>query len=261
MGVPPGPTRHHALLEVGEVLDVSATPEHVLAAREFEHACTDLRVGVTYRPCNVGDREPEAHESVRVDHDLVLPFESAERRHLGHPGHGLKGGAYGEILQRPEFREIEATGGIGQDVLVDPSDTAGIGPQCRGDAGRQQLLHPTELLEHTRPRPVDVGALVEERVGETHAEHRVPTHGLHARCALERADQRVRDLVFDQIGTAAHPLRVDDDLRVGQIRQRVERRLADGVGGPQRQREDGREDDPLVADRQFDDAFDHGRDS
>ena len=43
------------------------------------------------------------------------------------------------------------------------------------------------------------------------------------------------------------------------IRQRVERRLARGIGSKQREHEHRAEDHPLVTDRQFDDAFDHGR--
>src|SRR5688572_8681053 len=37
-------------------------------------------------------------------------------------------------------------------------------------------------------------------------------------------DQITYPLVRDEIGTASHPFGVDDHLRVGQVRQRVERR-------------------------------------
>jgi hypothetical protein len=113
------------------------------------------------------------------------------------------------------------------------------------------LLHAPELLRHAGARPVDVRPFVEQRVHETHPEHRVPANGLDARRALQRADEGIGDLVFDEVRTATHPLRVDDDLRVGESRQRMEWRLTHGVGGEERERDHRAED--------FDNAIDHGR--
>ncbi len=80
-----------------------------------------------------------------------------------------------------------------------------------------------------------------------------------ARRALQRAHERIGDLVLDQVRTPPHPLGVDNHLRVGDVGQRVKRRLADGVGRPQCQHEHHAEHDPCVLRRQLDETFDHGR--
>ena len=152
---------HHALLEVRQRLDVAATAKHVLATGQFEHARADFRVGVANRSRDIGQREPEAHEPIGVDDDLILAFESAERRDLRHTGDGLQRRPDGEVLQRPELGEIHRSGAVLQDVLVDPSQTARVGTERRGHIRRQQLLHAPQLLEHPRARPVDVGAVLE----------------------------------------------------------------------------------------------------
>ena len=132
-----------------------------------------------------------------------------------------------------QLGEVHAARAVLQHVLVDPADAARVGTERRRDARGQQLLHASELLEHARARPVDVGALAEDGVGEAHAEHRVAADRLDAGRALQRAHERIGDLVLDQIGTAAHPLGEDDDLRVGEIRQRIERRLSQESAAPQ----------------------------
>ena len=43
------PDRDDALLEIGELLDVAAPAQHVLATGELEHACTHFGVGVADR--------------------------------------------------------------------------------------------------------------------------------------------------------------------------------------------------------------------
>ena len=62
-------------------------------------------------------------------------------------------------------------------------------------------------------------------------------------------DERIRDLVLDQIGAAPHPLGEDDDLRVGEVRQGIERRLADRVDRPEGEHQHRAKDEPLVSDR------------
>ena len=254
-----GADRDHALLEILQFLDVAAPAQDVFATGELEHACADFRVGVADRPRDVRHRQPEAHQPIRIDDDLVLPLEAAERRDFRHTGDRLERRADREILQGAQFGEIHPSGAVFQHVLIDPAHATRIGPERRRYPWWQELLDPSQLLEHACPRPVDVGALAEEGIREAHAEHRVAADRLHARRTLQRAHERVGDLVLDQVGAAAHPLGVDDDLRVREIRQRIKWCLACGVGREQREHEHRAEDHPLMTDRQLDDAFDHGR--
>ena len=84
-----GTDRHDALLEVGQCLDVAATAQHVLATGQFEHARADFRVGIAHRSGDIGQREPKADQPLGVDDDLILAFESAERRDFRHAGDRL----------------------------------------------------------------------------------------------------------------------------------------------------------------------------
>ena len=85
--------RHDALLEILQLLDVAAPAQHVLATGEFEHACAHFRVGIADRSRDVGHREPEAHQPVWVDDDLVLALESTE------------GGDFRHARRRPGVRD------------------------------------------------------------------------------------------------------------------------------------------------------------
>ena len=192
---------------------------------------------------------PKPNQPIRIDDDLVLSLEAAERRDFRHPGNSLERRADREILQRAQFGEIHPSGAVFQHVLIDPAHATRIGPERRRYAWWQELLDPSQLLEHACPRPVDVRALAEDGIGEAHAEHRVAADRLHARRTLQRAHERVGDLVLDQVGAATHPLGVDDDLRVREIRQRIKWGLACGVGREQREHEHRAEDHPLMTDR------------
>ncbi len=251
------PHRDHALLEIGQVLHVAASAQHVLAAGQFEDAGADFGIGVSHGPGDVAEREAEADETVRVEDDLVLALEPTERGHLRDAGHGLQRRTHREVLEGAELGQVHPSGVVLQDVLIDPAHAAGVRPECRRHVWRQQLLHAPQLFEDPGTGPVDVSALVEQGVGEAHAEHRVAAHGHDAGRALQGANERVGDLVLHQIGAAPHPLGVDDDLRVGDVGQRIERRLSDGVRGPRGEQQHDAEHDPLVPGRQFDETFDH----
>jgi hypothetical protein len=97
----------HALFEILQVLDVAAATQDVFATGEFEHACADFRVGVADRPRNVRHRQPEAHQPIRIDDDLVLSLEAAKRRDFRDTGDGLERRADHEILQRAQFGEVK----------------------------------------------------------------------------------------------------------------------------------------------------------
>ena len=125
--------RDHALFEIGQRRDVAASAQHVLAAGQFEHTRADFRVGIAHRSGDVGQRESEPHQPIGVDDDLILTFESAEGRHFGHPRDRLQRRPYGEVLQRPQLGEIHLAGRILQDVLVDPSQAAGVRTERRRD--------------------------------------------------------------------------------------------------------------------------------
>src|SRR5262249_3132770 len=79
-------------------------------------------------------------------------------------------------------------------------------------------------LEDAAPRPVEVGAVLEDDVHERHTEHRLAAHRGDVRRADERGDDGKADLILDEIGRAAGPLGEDGHLHVGEVGERVERR-------------------------------------
>ena len=73
----------------------------------------------------------------------------------------------------------------------------------------------------------------------------------------ERADDRLGDLGLDQL-RAARPLRVDDDLRIGDVGDGVERARAQRVDAEARPApRPGSRHDPAEADDELDDGGDH----
>ena len=75
--------------------------------------------------------------------------------------------------------------------------------------------------------------------------------------AQQSRHDRVRHLVFEDVGRPV-PLRVDDDLRIGQIRQRVEPDLLQGVDGQDAKHHDREQGDVPVDRAVLDDAPDEG---
>ena len=100
-----------------------------------------------------------------------------------------------------------------------PGPSVGVTPAGSRDAGA------VEEFEHARARPVDVGAVLEDDVDERNAEEREAAHDLRFRHRQHRRRQRIGDLVLDHLRRLARIFRVDDDLRVGEIGDGVERQV------------------------------------
>ena len=79
-----------------------------------------------------------------------------------------------------------------------------------------------EVLEDAGAGPVDVGPVLEDDVDVGEAEVGEAADRLDLRRAEKRRHDRVGDLVLEDVG-APVPARVDDDLRVREVGNRVER--------------------------------------
>ena len=66
---------------------------------------------------------------------------------------------------------------------------------------------------------------------------------------------RISDLVLDDLRRLAGPFGVDDDLRVGEVGDGVERDVAHGVNAAEHQRQRRQQNDELVPQRKIDDAW------
>ncbi len=120
-------------------------------------------------------------------------------------------------------------------------DAGGVGAELRRHAVGQLAGETVEVLEHPRPRPVEVGAVLEDHVDEGEAEEGVAAHHLGEGHRQHLRGDRVGHLVLDHLRRLARVLGVDDDLDVGEIGDGVE------AGGRDRPHpaEDG-EDTPIT---------------
>ena len=62
---------------------------------------------------------------------------------------------------------------------------------------------------------------------------------------------------FNLLRTVAGPVGEHNNLVLGQVGNRVHRRVVDGVNTPESEQEPGQDDQEAVPDRKCDDAFDH----
>ncbi len=233
--------RDHDRLEVGDRLGVPAAADHVLGAAELDQAAAGLGVaaadGVDDRP----DREAVVAEAVGIDVDLVLAPEPADRGHLRHAGDRLQVVLEIPVLVRAQVGERALARGVHQHVLEDPAEARRVGPQLGLRVLRQAREHAGEVLERARAGPVDVGVVVEDDVDERVAEVGEAADGPDVGRAEHGGDDRVGDLRLDEVG-AAVPARVDDDLVLAEVGDRVERHVAErpraGDGGRADQQQD-----------------------
>ena len=198
---------------------------------------------------------PKRAQAAGIDDDVVLLDEAADAGDLG-DAFGLgQTKADLPILQRAQIRQRLVLAQHG--VLIDPADAAGVGAEGRRYAGRQSLGRRVEIFEDAAARPVDVGAVLEDDVDERHAEEREPAHHLGARHGQHRRGQRIGDLVLDHLRCLAGKLGVDDDLRVREVGNGVERQRAHRPHARHHREGRGDEHQHQVSGRPGDETGDH----
>ena len=112
-------------------------------------------------------------------------------------------------------------------------------------------------FEHSGPRPIEVGAVLEQDIDERIAEERIAPHHPRSRHRQELGGKRVSHLVFDDAGRLAWVLCVHDHLYVGEVRNRVHRRPHERIdaGSGREHRSDKHQS--AVVDAPIDDTFKH----
>ena len=173
----------------------------------------------------------KASSFVGIDVDLVLLLKSADRSHLGHAGHGLELVAKIPVLERSQLGQVVLAGLVHQGILIDPADARGVRAQFRADAFRQLRKDFREVFERAAPRPVEVGPVLENHVDVGEAEVGKTADGLDLRRSQHGRHDRISDLVLDDVG-ASVPAGIDDDLRIGEVGNRVQRHLTHPVDAP-----------------------------
>ena len=238
---------------------VAASAHHVFGAGHLDQTAADVVVSRAHRVEDFRDRQVEGAQTIRIDLNLVLSHEAAERRDFRDAWYRLEVVAKRPVLIAAELVEPVTSRRVNKGVLKNPADAGRVGTELRPYALRQPRQNTRQVLQRARPRPIDVGPFLEHDVDVREPEVRQPANRLDFRRTEHRGHDGIRDLVFDDVRTPV-PARVDDYLGVAEIGNGVERHCLHRPGA----RDDGdrhqQEDDEAVLRREFDDGVNHGRD-
>src|SRR5207302_7498158 len=118
-----------------------------------------------------------------------------------------------------------------------------VGADHGSDIFRQDPLKLLDVFEDAGTRPVEVGAVFEDDEDVGIAEHGLSANRLYVGGGEKRGDDRVGDLIFDDVWWLAFPGNVDDYLNVGNIGERVERNMVQRPNSRKGQEESAGEDE------------------
>ena len=209
--------------EIVDVLDVAFAADDVFELGELDGAPADVGVAGADRFPDLLHADAAVAHPLRVEDHVVLFDEAADARDLGHSfGLGQRESQI-PILDRARVRQVQFL--RHHRVLVNPADAGRVGADRRCHAARKPGGGAVQELHHARARPVDVGAVLEDDVDERHAEEREAAHHLRLRHRQHGRRQGIRDLVFDHLRRLSWIFGVDDDLRIREVRDRVQRQV------------------------------------
>ena len=201
---------------------------------------------------------PYAAQPVGVDDDLVLAHHAADRCDFGDIRHRLQFVLQKPVLQRAQLPEVVRARAVDERVFVHPADTGRVRSKRGLCAGGQSSLDLVEVFEHARARPVQVGAILEQHVHERVAEEGIAAYRSGAGHRHHRRRDRIGDLVLDDLRRLPRERSADDDLYVGQVGNRIDRRgpyRPNAGGGEQRARQ---KHDDAIGNRPANQQGDHG---
>ncbi|MEA3221166.1 MAG: hypothetical protein OZX49_02285 [Immundisolibacter sp.] len=239
-------------------LQVAAGAHHEFSLAQRQHGAAGLLVGALDGGAQRLVSDAQRRQLHRIGHDLVLPDHTAYARHLGHVGQGFELEAQKPVLQGAQLRQVVPATFVDQRVLVNPADAGGIRPQRRSGTRRQARLHLAQVLQHPRARPVKISAVLEQHVDVAVAKERETAHRLRPRHRQQGGGQRIGDLILHHPRRLAGIRGAHDDLHVGQVRQGVDGRAAQGPDAPGGDQQRRQQNQKAVGHGPADDAGDHG---
>src|SRR5207249_4963813 len=124
------------VLDVLYFFDVT-TPAHViLRARDLENFSTDIGIAHFDSVDHLAERDVVSNERVWIEIDLVLFYETTDRRDFRHAFHGRERVTKILILNRAQLREIVFAAVIDQRVLINPAHAGRVRANDRIDTFR-----------------------------------------------------------------------------------------------------------------------------
>ena len=245
------------LLDVVDRRDQPDAAHDQPGAVRLEHVAADIEVAVADGRHHRAERQVVGPQAIRIDVDLVLLHVAADRRDFRDARNGVELVADEPVLQRAQFaqRMRRTLDRVPEHV----ADAGRVRAERRRDARGQALRDEAHALEHASPREVQIHVVLEDDVDHREAERRLRADDAHAGQPLQVRRQRVGDLVLDLLRAVPGPVREDDDLVVGEIRNRVDRRGRQRPPAPAGEAEVQNDDDEPVLQCNVNESIDHAR--
>ena len=137
------------------------------------------------------------------------------------------------------------------------ADTGRVWSERRRDARGQALRDEAHAFEDASPREVQLHVVLEDDVNHREAERGLRPDHAYTGEPLEVRGERVRDLVLDLLRAVPGPVGEDDDLVVGEIGNRVDRRGRQRPPSPACEAEVQNDDDEPVLQCNVNESIDH----
>ena len=167
------------ILDVLNTFDVAAPAHVVFGGGDLEDLSAHVAIGHADFVDDFIQGDAVGQQFVWIDVHLVLLYETAHGRDLGNPFDGFKSIAQVPVLQRAQFGKVMFAGFIHESVLENPADAGSIRPDDGIHTVGQHAANGSEVFDDTRPRPVNVGAVLEYDVDEGLAKHGFAANELH----------------------------------------------------------------------------------
>ena len=90
------------------------------------------------------------------------------------------------------------------------------------DIAWQSSLDLLHVFKNARPRPVEIGPILEDDEDIGISEHCLGADRFDVGRSEKLCHDGIGDLVFDEAWRLAGPRRVNDDLHIGDVRQRIQ---------------------------------------
>ena len=139
---------------------------------------------------------PRSLKQRRQQPHLILLFEPANRRHLGHAGGRLQRRLDRALVQQTQLAQVARALLVDERVLEDPADAAGVGADDDVRVGGQLRPDGVETVADVLPNGGPAAGVLQDDVDERVPHVRGAADRLDLRRAGERSDDRLGDLAF-----------------------------------------------------------------
>ena len=240
--------------QVVERLEQPLAADDELLGAALEHAAAGVHRSGADRLLQVGEREAVARQAKRVGHDVDLAHQAAVADDVGDAVDAHQRGPHHPVLQRAQLHRVVLR--AAQAVAVDLADRRGERPELGRHAVRQ--IGVAQALEHLLARPLAVDAVVERERDGRQAEERQVAEAGETRRAVQRALDGKPDLTLDLLGGLPREHGDDVHLRVGRVGKRLDGQRAEREPPPRGDHQREEEYRGAVAQREGDEAIEHG---